>query len=200
MFFTFIIQAFIALTCVVNSLVGTSLTVYSPSTFELFVLDMTAVALFLTPAHESSDISQTTAITSVATTESNDTCTWGIPGLLSLRPVALPPSVINVPSRELQLYNASTHALSLLKKDTASCALLGNTTELVFAIHTPKRANAPFTTTMVRLYFTVGKYMLYTYATVILAKIFMSERIQEESDSDESTVSTWSILLFMSLC
>lgn len=183
MFLVLIIQAFIALASVVSSLFDSSLTTYSQSTFGL-ILDIPTVAYFVTSVLESSTVNQTTAVSVVTNESTTDTCAWGIPGLLALRPVALPPSVIDVPSRELQLLNASMHAQSLIQTDSASYTPLGNysqdstllsSSEPILVRHTLKHRSATPSTAL-RFYFTIGLFLV-GMVIMMLTKIFLSERL-----------------------
>ena len=62
-------------------------------------------------------ISEPTGICSASATEQ---CTWGIPGLLALRPVALPPSVLPRASRAVTLYRPEGTGLATLPTKAAS--------------------------------------------------------------------------------
>lgn len=190
MFFIFIIQALVALTSVISSLFDTSLTIYTQSAFDL-ILDIPTVAFFLTPVTESPDANQTTIVS--ANDNTLDVCTFGILGLLSLRPIALPPALINATSRELQIYKAASLALSLVEKDNMTCAMFGNGSEETILLPSPakfistlpnKRRNTSFAT-FLRLYFAFGQYVLPLFAVVMLVGM----RVRPAEDWNESMVS-----------
>ncbi|KAK7689486.1 hypothetical protein QCA50_007278 [Cerrena zonata] len=196
MLFSLIIQAYyIALTSILSTLSYSSLTVYSHSAFDL-ILDIPTVAYFLTPVLKST--ANETIVSAAINESTNDVCTWGIPGLLALRPIALSPSVINVPSRELQLYNANIFALSLIHTDSMSCAPLGKYTEdiaptpmssseLILIPLSPEHQN-PTLLIALRFYFMFGLFLMGWLATEMLMGIYLSQRIRVPADLDESTI------------
>ena len=215
MFLVLIIQAYIALTGILTSFIGSTLTFYSQSAFDL-ILDIPTVAYFFSTVHNSSD-ANTPVVASTDNESTTDICTWGIPGLLALRPVALPPSLINVPSREIQLYHAHSLALSLIMRDPASCPFLGpqttddltteSPTELI--LNTSTETNITTTSSpasndilsddpcataalVLRLIFISGLCSIGMLGTVMFMEI-ARQRIQDKTDSCESTVSFSSI-------
>ena len=211
MFLIFFIQAYIALTGIVTSFIGSSLNLFSQSAFDL-ILDIPTVAYFFSTVHNSSD-ANTPVVASTGNESTTDICTWGIPGLLALRPVALPPSIINVPTREIQLYHAHSLALSLIVRDPASCPFLGpqttdditleSSTEPI--LNTSTETNITTTSSpasnddlsddpcataalVLRLIFISGLCSIGMLGTVVFVEI-ERQRIQDETDSCESTVS-----------
>ena len=211
MFLVFFIQAYIALTGVLTSFIGSSLNLFSQSAFDL-ILDIPTVAYFFSTVHNSSD-ANTPVVASTGNESTTDICTWGIPGLLALRPVALPPSIINVPSREIQLYHAHSLALSLIVRDPASCPFLGpqitddltieSSTEPILNTSTETNitttsspasndnlSDDPYATAalVLRLIFISGLCSIGMLGTVVFVEI-ARQRIQDETDSCESTVS-----------
>ena len=211
MFLVFFIQAYITLTGVLTSFIGSSLNLFSQSAFDL-ILDIPTVAYFFSTVHNSSD-TNTPVVASTGNESTTDICTWGIPGLLALRPVTLPPSIINVPSREIQLYQAHSLALSLVVRDPASCPFLGpqitddSTSELstepilktstemnIITTSLPASnddlSNDPHATAalVLRLIFISGLCSIGMLGTVVFVEI-ARQRIQDETDSCESTVS-----------
>ena len=222
MFLVLIIQAYIALTGILTSFIGSTLTFYSQSAFDL-ILDIPTVAYFFSTVHNSSD-ANTPVVASTGNESTTDICTWGIPGLLALRPVALPPSIINVPSREIQLYHAHSLALSLIVRDPASCPFLGSqitddsTTESLTEpiLETSTETNITTTSSpasnddlsddpcataalVLRLIFISGLCSIGMLGTVVFVEI-ARQRIQDKTDSCESTVSFSSITFRFTLC
>ena len=222
MFLVFIIQAYIALTGIITSFIGSSLNLFSQSAFDL-ILDIPTVAYFFSTVHNSSD-ANTPVVASTGNESTTDICTWGIPGLLALRPVALPPSIINVPSREIQLYHAHSLALSLITRDPASCPFLGpqitddltieSSTELILSISTETNITTtsspasndnllddPCATAalVLRLIFISGLCSIGMLGTVVFVEI-ARQRIQDKIDSCESTVSFSSMTFRLTLC
>ena len=222
MFLVFIIQAYIALTGIITSFIGSSLNLFSQSAFDL-ILDIPTVAYFFSTVHNSSD-ANTPVVASTGNESTTDICIWGIPGLLALRPVALPPSIINVPSREIQLYQAHSLALSLVVRDPASCPFLGpqitddltieSSTELILSTSTETNitttsspasndnlSNDPCATAalVLRLIFISGLCSIGMLGTVVFVEV-ARQRIQDKTDSCESTVSFSSISFRFTLC
>ena len=222
MFLIFFIQAYIALTGILTSFIGSSLNLFSQSAFDL-ILDIPTVAYFFSTVHNSSD-ANTPVVASTGNEYTTDICTWGIPGLLALRPVALPPSIINVPSREIQLYHAHSLALSLIMRDPTSCPFLGpqitddltteSSTEPILKTSTEMNiittslpasnddlSNDPHATAalVLRLIFISGLCSIGMLGTVMIVEIAM-QRIQDKIDSCESTVSLSSITFPFTLC
>ena len=222
MFLVFFIQAYIAFTGMLTSFIGSSLNLFSQSAFDL-ILDIPTVAYFFSTVHNSSD-ANTPVVASTGNESTTDICTWGIPGLLALRPVALPPSIINVPTRELQLYHAHSLALSLIVRDPASCPFLGpqitddSTTESLTEPILKTSTEMNITTTslpasnddlsndshataalVLRLIFISGLCSIGMLGTVVFVEI-ARQRIQDMTDSCESTVSFFSITFCSTLC
>ena len=222
MFLVFIIQAYIALTGILTSFIGSSLNLFSQSAFDL-ILDIPTVAYFFSTVHNSSD-ANTPVVASTGNESTTDICTWGIPGLLALRPVALPPSIINVPNREIQLYHAHSLALSLIVRDPASCPFLGpQTTDDITLesltepiLNTSTETNSTTTSSpasnddlsddpcataalVLRLIFISGLCSIGMLGTVVFVEI-ARQRIQDKVDSCESTVSFSSITFRFTLC
>ena len=222
MFLVFFIQAYIAFTGILTSFIGSSLNLFSQSAFDL-ILDIPTVAYFFSTVHNSSD-ANTPVVASTGNESTTDICTWGIPGLLALRPVALPPSIINVPSREIQLYHAHSLALSLIVRDPASCPFLGpqitddSTTESLTEPILKTSTEMNITTTslpasnddlsnhshataalVLRLIFISGLCSIGMLGTVVFVEI-ARQRIQDKVDSCESTVSFSSITFRFTLC
>ena len=222
MFLVFFIQAYIALTGILTSFIGSSLNLFSQSAFDL-ILDIPTVAYFFSTVHNSSD-ANTPVVASTGNESTTDICTWGIPGLLALRPVALPPSIINVPSREIQLYQAPSLALSLVVRDPAFCPFLGpqitddltieSSTEPILKTSTETNitttsspasnddlSNDPHATAalVLRLIFISGLCSIGMLGTVMIVEI-ARQRIQDKIDSCESTVSLSSMTFPFTLC
>ena len=222
MFLVFFIQAYIALTGVLTSFIGSSLNLFSQSAFDL-ILDIPTVAYFFSTVHNSTD-ANTPVVASTGNEYTTDICTWGIPGLLALRPVALPPSIINVPSREIQLYQAHSLALSLVVRDPASCPFLGpqitddltieSSTEPILKTSTETNitttsspasnddlSDDPCATAalVLRLIFISGLCSIGMLGTVVFVEI-ARQRIQDKFDSCESTVSFSSMTFHFTLC
>ena len=222
MFLVFFIQAYIALTGVLTSFIGSSLNLFSQSAFDL-ILDIPTVAYFFSTVHNSSD-ANTPVVASTGNESTTDICTWGIPGLLALRPVALPPSIINVPSREIQLYHAHSLALSLIVRDPASCPFLGpqitddltieSSTELILSTSTETNITTtsspasndnllddPCATAalVLRLIFISGLCSIGMLGTVVFVEV-ARQRIQDKTDLYESTVSFSSTSFHFTLC
>ena len=102
---------------VLNSFFQSSVVLFNSSVFDL-VLDLPVMAAYFVLQHVSVDgISEPTGICSASATEQ---CTWGIPGLLTLRPVALPPSVLPRTSRAVTLYRPQGTGLATLPTKAAS--------------------------------------------------------------------------------
>lgn len=102
---------------VLNSFFQSSVVLFNSSVFDL-VLDLPVMAAYFVVQHVSvSGISEPTGICSTSATEQ---CTWGIPGLLALRPVALPPSVLPRASRAVTLYRPEGTGLATLPTKAAS--------------------------------------------------------------------------------
>ena len=100
-----------------NSFFQSSVVLFNSSVFDL-VLDLPVMAAYFVVQHVSvSGISEPTGICSTSATEQ---CTWGIPGLLTLRPVALPPSVLPRASRAVTLYRPEGTGLATLPTKVAS--------------------------------------------------------------------------------
>ena len=218
MFLVLIIQAYIALTGILTSFIGSTLTFYSQSAFDL-ILDIPTVAYFFSTVHNSSDANPP-VVASTGDESTTDICTWGIPGLLALRPVALPPSIINVPTREIQLYQAHSLALSLIVRDPASCPLLGpqitddSTSELltepilktstetnITPIFSPASNDDPHATAalVLLLIFISGLCSIGMLGTVVFVEV-ARQRIQDKIDSCELTVRLSSITVFLTSC
>ena len=102
---------------VLNSFFQSSVVLFNSSVFDL-VLDLPVMAAYFVLQHVSVDgISEPTGICSASATEQ---CTWGIPGLLALRPVALPPSVLPRASKAVTLYRPEGTGLATLPTKAAS--------------------------------------------------------------------------------
>ena len=100
-----------------NSFFQSSVVLFNSSVFDL-VLDLPVMAAYFVVQHVSvSGISEPTGICSASATEQ---CTWGIPGLLALRPVALPPSVLPRASKAVTLYRPEGTGLATLPTKAAS--------------------------------------------------------------------------------
>ena len=101
-----------------NTLFQSSVVLFNPSVFDL-VLELPVMAAYFVLQQVSVDgISEPTGICSASATEQ---CTWGIPGLLTLRPVALPPSVLPRTSRAVTLYRPEgTGLASVPTKETSA--------------------------------------------------------------------------------
>ena len=101
-----------------NTLFQSSVVLFNSSVFDL-VLELPVMAAYFVLQHVSVDgISEPTGICSASATEQ---CTWGIPGLLTLRPVALPPSVLPRTSRAVTLYRPEgTGLASVPTKETSA--------------------------------------------------------------------------------
>ena len=217
MFLVFIIQAYIALTGIITSFIGSSLNLFSQSAFDL-ILDIPTVAYFFSTVHNSSD-ANTPVVASTGNEYTTDICIWGIPGLLALRPVALPPSIINVPSREIQLYHAHSLALSLIMRDPASCPFLGpqitddstsesstepilktSTETNITPISSPASNDDPHATAalVLLLIFISGFCSIGMLGTVVFVEV-ARQRIQDKIDSCELTVRLSAITVFL-LC
>ena len=222
MFLVFFIQAYIALTGILTSFIGSSLNLFTQSAFDL-ILDIPTVAYFFSTVHNSSD-ANTPVVASTDNESTTDICTWGIPGLLALRPVALPPSIVNVPRREIQLYHAHSLALSLIVRDPASCPFLGpqftddSTTESLTEpiLETSTETNITTTSSpasnddlsddpcataalVLRLIFISGLCSIGMLGTVVFVEI-ARQGIQDKTDSCESTVSFSFITFRFTLC
>ena len=102
---------------VLNSFFQSSVVLFNSSVFDL-VLDLPVMAAYFVVQKVSvNGISEPTGICSASATEQ---CTWGIPGLLALRPVALPPSVLPRASRAVTLYRPEGTGLATLPTKAAS--------------------------------------------------------------------------------
>ena len=100
-----------------NSFFQSSVVLFNSSVFDL-VLDLPVMAAYFVVQHVSvSGISEPTGICSASATEQ---CTWGIPGLLALRPVALPPSVLPRASKAVTLCRPEGTGLATLPTKAAS--------------------------------------------------------------------------------
>ena len=100
-----------------NSLFRSSVVLYNSSVFDL-VLELPVMAYFVAQKNSVSGTSEPVGIFSNSATEQ---CTWGIPGLLTLRPVALPPSVLPRTSRAVTLYRPEgTGLASVPTKETSA--------------------------------------------------------------------------------
>ena len=100
-----------------NSFLQSSVVLFNSSVFDL-VLDLPVMAAYFVVQKVSvNGISEPTGICSASATEQ---CTWGIPGLLALRPVALPPSVLPRASKAVTLYRPEGTGLATLPTKAAS--------------------------------------------------------------------------------
>ena len=99
-----------------NSLFRSSVVLYNSSVFDL-VLELPVMAYFVAQKNSVSSTSEPVGIFSNSATEQ---CTWGIPGLLALRPVALPPSALPRVSRELTVYRPEGTGLTNIPTKAAS--------------------------------------------------------------------------------
>ena len=113
----YLIAGALAFMGVLNSFFQSSVVLFNSSVFDL-VLDLPVMAAYFVVQHVSvNGISEPTGICSASATEQ---CTWGIPGLLTLRPVALPPSVLPRTSRAVTLYRPEGTGLATLPTKAAS--------------------------------------------------------------------------------
>ncbi|CAL1716586.1 unnamed protein product [Somion occarium] len=106
LFFNLLLMGFVTLIGVMDVFFDLSLVVYSKAAFDL-VFDIPIIAYFVVQGSPSFTEPLDAALQSPF-----DVCSWGIPGLLSLRPITLPPSTINT-SRELQVYDSAQFALTM---------------------------------------------------------------------------------------
>lgn len=105
----YLLTGALALMGVLNSFIQSSVILYNSAAFELS-FELPVLAYFIIRETSLSGVSKPTGIFS--NSANTDQCTWGIPGLLSLRPVSLPPSVISRGSRELAAYRPEGTGLS----------------------------------------------------------------------------------------
>ncbi|CAL1716614.1 unnamed protein product [Somion occarium] len=106
---------------VINALFETSLSLFDKASFDL-IFEIPVVAYFVI---QDSAVTVTQPL-DLTVHSSTDLCEWGIPGLLSLRPVTLPPSVVGG-SAELQVYSPEGLGLvNLMPPATTTFASLGD--------------------------------------------------------------------------